>query len=356
MKFKCSLQDSLKVFDCSKDYYVGISATNGAVTLAAYDGVKHISCSSDAEVIQPGNAVVSAKSLALIEKCVYGAALFSIKGNKIVVTGPEGILSIPIIPEPFPAMPPKKQAGSVTLEAARLKSAVKKVLFAAGIHEAAGDFNCLKVVAGSGDLSITACDKRTYAICRLPVGSPYQGVFFIPKDGLKVVQKIEGDMLTLTFCQGALGFSAVSNVAVDILIPEYAGGRFPSNGDMLGTIPKSELRCDASELASLLSAAVSVSEELAITFGYSSGGYVKEPVRFRVSNPDGMAFERSPGFEWSGIEMKIKVNAKTLLNAVENLSGGVKLFFSGDLMPNLIKSDDGEFTAAIMTYSSAEKK
>ncbi|HAM50512.1 MAG TPA: hypothetical protein DCP92_07365 [Nitrospiraceae bacterium] len=97
-----------------------------------------------------------------------------------------------------------------------------------------------------------------------------------------------------------------------------------------------------------------LSNELSIIMGFK--GYEKQPARFFLREPFGCCVEHISNLQWSGEELKIKVNRMSFKNAVKNADGQVIVGFNNEKSPLSVSSETGDYVCYLMPYSSAEKR
>ena len=345
------LKKLYKVFKTGKDGAVNAVFTAleaGHVTAEIFDGIKFIKAAFDAKVEVPGRLTFPAKYLNLFS-LFEGEATISLAQKKIVIQDGIRAFNVPIVAaEEIGGIPEGTPAGSITVSLSELKGLIKKVMFATGSADDYS-FDCIKFAFGD-DIEAVGCDRRAVAIAKMPQGSPYKGSFLFPREGLDVISRLDGDMATLTIYASGMGISVEGEIMFDVYIPQRAG-KFPAYKDLLGFQPKTMMICSQDELVSVLEDMKRISEEVAISFAVSN--FAKQPPRFRAHDDKNAAAIRALKSDWEGEELKIKVNARMLALAIENLSGPISFGFSNFMAPFSVRSGE-EFVAILSVYSSAE--
>ena len=322
----------------------------GHVRVSAYDGAKFMQGSFDALVIEEGEVIFSSKYLDRVVR-LEGTVTMRYLNEDIMIRDDLRPFHIPLMIPAGPYLMPenKRPLGSITIELDALKTLIRRVRFATGVGEKTG-FDCVLLEFGDF-IKAVGCDRRTLAVAKVLQGSPYKGRFLLPKQGLDVLSKLDGDMTTLTLYNGGIGLSVGGEVMFDIYIPER-GAPFPSYEEILKIPVNTTMRCSQEELMSVLSDMRLHSEEVSIAFTYTS--YAKQPPRFRARDDDGAHMERSCG-RWEGRDLKVKANARVIEHAIENISGTVTFRFSNDLGPFSISNDKDDYIAVLQTYAPGRK-
>ncbi len=322
----------------------------GHVCVSAYDGVKFIQGSFDALVIEAGEVISSSKYLDRVVR-LEGSVTMRYLNEDIMIKDGIRLFHIPLITPDGPYLIPddRKPLGSITMELDAIKMLIRRVRFATGSGEKTG-FDCVLLEFGDF-IRAVGCDKRTLAVAKMLQGSPYRGTFLLPKQGLDVISKLDGDMTTLTLYERGIGISVGGEVMFDIYIPEREGP-FPIYEEILKVPVNTTMRCLKEELMSVLSDVRLHSDEVSMVFTYVS--YAKQAPRFRARDDNGAHMERSCG-QWEGRDLRIKANARVIEQAVGNISGTVTFSFSNDLGPFSISNDKDDYIAVLQSYAPGRK-
>lgn len=322
------------------------------VVLMTYDGVKFVQCSMDANVHEGGEVVFPAQYLGLLN-VVEGVVSVRCSGSMEIK---DGVRSFRVTLQPSHegvcmSMPAVEQLGSLTVELPKLQTLIKRVRFATGTAESQG-FD--RVLLGFGEeIRAVGCDRRSIAVARLLQGSPYKGEFLLPKEGLDVLGRLSGDLCTLTIYRSGVAVTVDGEVMFDIYVPEHSC-KFPNVDESLDHAVNTTMKCDRDELYSVLRDTRAVSDKVNINLGYH--GYVKQFPKFTSRDDNNAQAKRTlKKAEWDGEELRLQVNARVLMQAIEHLEGEVELRFLGHNGPYSVCSGD-EFVALLLPYAAGERK
>ncbi len=323
-----------------------------SVSILFFDGIKKVFISFSAEVGQPGEAKILNKYCPLFV-CLEGIVTVMNQRGGILLTDGKSAVSIPVIRELEPIAPPSDtHIGTVTADLSEIKRLFKKVLFASSDEEVHYDYRAVFLECGTDYMRAVACDRRIMAMYSIAKGTPHTGNFRLPTSGASIVTEVEGDLATLSFYKNAIGISVSGEVMIDIYLPEYTHS-FPDYKEVLRKDWKTFLRGSKEEFMAMLEGPA-ISNELSISMGFK--GYEKQPARFCLREPSGCSVEHFSNLQWSGEDLKIKVNRMSFKNAVKNADGQVIVGFSNDKSPLSVSSETGEYVCYLMPYSPAEKR
>lgn len=323
-----------------------------SVSILYFDGIKKVFISCSADVGNPGEAMILNKYCPLFA-CMSDAVTVMCQRNNIMLTDDRRALSIPFIKEYEAVTPPSDtHIGSVTVDLSEIKKLFKRVLFASSDEEVHYDYRAIFLECGTDYMRAVACDRRIMALHSIPKGTPYIGNFRLPTSGAGMVTELEGDLATLSFYKNAIGISVSGELMIDIYLPEYTHS-FPDYKEVLRKDWKTFLRGAKEEFMAMLEGPV-ISNELSIIMGFR--GYEKQPARFVLREPFGCCIEQTSSLDWSGEELKIKVNRMSFKNAVKNAEGQIIVGFNNDKSALSVSSETGDYVCYIMPYSPAERR
>lgn len=323
-----------------------------SVSVLFFDGIKKVFISFSAEVVHPGEAMILNKYCPLFA-CVGDVVTVMRQRSGITLTDGKSAVSIPVIKEYEVVAPPADtHIGSVTVDLSEIKKLFKRVLFASSDEEVHYDYRAIFLECGTDYMRAVACDRRIMAMYSISKGAPYTGNFRLPTSGASIVTEVEGDLATLSFYKNAIGISVSGEIMIDIYLPEYTHS-FPDYKEVLRKDWKTFLRGSKEEFMAMLEGPA-ISNELSIIMGFK--GYEKQPSRFVLREPFGCCIEHISNLEWSGEDLKIKVNRMSFKNAVKNAEGQVIVGFNNDKSPLSVSSETGDYVCYIMPYSPAERR
>lgn len=339
---------------------VSVKVRSDSVELKLFDGIKFTTLSFSADVEREGEVIFAARYLKYLVGLSEDSMVLQKYKDYLSFKG-VGEFKIPFSSESEPCVPDTKPVGSVTTELPELKGLFLKVAFAAGsdgIGDTEGyDFRCIMLEC-SDSLRAVATDRRVLAVASIPKGSPYKGTFNLPRAGVNVLSKVGGDMITLSFFEQAIGFSiSDADMHCDIYIPESTMFLHKFE-EILAVEGKTTLTGEKSVFQSVLSSMRKVnSYELEIRMDYDSD-YIKRQPRFYVREPEGSSAEcYAAGLDWQGEELKVKVNSKTLSDAIDRAEDGpVVISFTNDRSPYSLEDKTGRYKVILSSYSPAERR
>lgn len=323
-----------------------------SVSVLFFDGIKKVFISFSAEVGQPGEAMILNKYCPLLA-CLEDVVTVMSQRGGISLTDGKSAVSIPVIKEYGRVTPPADtHIGSVTADLSEIKRLFKKVLFASSDEEVHYDYRAVFLECGTDYMRAVACDRRIMAMHSIAKGTPYSGNFRLPTSGASIVTEVEGDLATLSFYRNAIGISVSGELMIDIYLPEYTHS-FPDYKEVLRKDWKTFLRGPREEFMAMLDGPA-ISNELSIIMGFK--GYEKQPARFCLKEPFGCSVEHISNLQWSGEDLKIKVNRMSFKNAVKNADGQVIVGFNNEKSPLSVSSETGDYVCYLMPYSPAERR
>jgi len=324
----------------------------GHVRVNAYDGATFMEAFFDAVVIDEGGSIFSAEYIDRLTR-VDGEVVVRYEDGGITLRDGLRPFHIPCsVPEGPYLMPENINAkGSITIELSQLKRLFNRVRFATGMPKTGG-FDLNYVLREFGEyIRAVGCDRRTLAIAKVLQGSPYQGRFLLPKLGVEVISRLDGDLAVLTIYDTGIGVEVVGDIIFSTYIPEHRGN-FPGYLEILKFPVYTTMTCSHSELDSILADILLHSEILHMTFAYRS--YAKLPPRFRARDGKGAHVERIAG-QWQGRDLKIRANARVTANAIEHISGRLTFRFSHDRGSFSIMNEEQDFIAVLQPYAPERK-
>ena len=336
-------------------YPISLSASTqgetGSVTISTLEGIKFVSLSFNAEVHEEGEVLFSSRFL----------PYFDIEGDEVEFARKKGSFSvkstyeysIPLYFGEKPHCVKTDPFGSVTFKLDDIKNLFRRVLFAIGDDtDARHNFRCVLLECSANHMKAVGCDRRVVAMSKLLKGSPYRGKFVLPKGGMYIINKMEGDMVALTFYRNAIGFSTSGEIMCDVYIPEFAVS-FPRYSDIMGVQGNTFIYGDREKLLTYISALRKVSNEIILHLRFDN--YVKQHARMQARDDEGSRCSIQTDLDWDGDEIKIKLNARTIEGAIENARGKVTVAFTNDRGPLSVTGEGDDYISVMLPYSPAEK-
>lgn len=342
-----------------KEYPVSVSARKdtgspGSVTITTLEaGIKFVSLGMSADVAEEGDVLFSSKYLRWLE---------SDQASVMVITKKDCIeiraaynYRVPFSTETVPSIPDHAETGSATFRLADCKELFRRVLFAIGDDkDPRHNFRCVQLECTGEFLRAVGGDRRIIAVSQIAQASAYTGRFVLSKGGIYTIQKLEGDMVTLAFCDKGIKLSSCGEIMCDMYLPEL-GITFPSYDDVIDVKGNTVITADRETLLSFLTAMRKVSDRLQLSMKHV--GYQKEKPRGYAREIEGPAqFEGYIPADWEGDDLKIIVNAATLYEAVENAGSKVKIRFTNNGGPFSVSGHGDDYVAVMMPYSPVETR
>lgn len=327
----------------------------GCLIFQTLEGQKYVTLSLAANVTEEGEVRFDSSYLPYFDCGRDGekeSITISSKKASFLIRGACDF-TVPLI-DFCPQQVPSRQAiGSATFDLTDLKQLFKRVLFAVGDDSGPSDFSCMLLEFYSATLRAVGGDRRLVSVADVIKGSPYEGIFSLPKSGVAVINKLDGDIVTLTFHEEGITVSSFGEVMCDIYMPALAKKAAISGYGSLFDEFRGHtfLNCDKEVLLAMIEAIRKVSEQLYIAMKYDGHG-VQQPPRMFARQQDGPAqVNATVPAQWEGLELKIAVNAKSLQQAVEQATGKVRISFSSNLGPMIIEGEGGNYRTLLLPYS-----
>lgn len=343
------------------DYSLSFSAhlgDPGHVTACAYDGIKFIRATFDALVSEEGEAILSSKYLDRVER-LEGEVLVRCFNEEFLLKDKLRPFYIPVVGPTGPyAMPENKVVeGIVSLTLDALKLLVRRVKFATGVMKSA-NLDCILFKFG-GCIKAIGCDRRSVAVAKTEQTGVYEGQFILDKQAADVIGLLDGGKTTLTFYNGGgnieanrgIGIQVEGDITFHVYIPERSGS-FVSYEGALSPSMNSTLVVKQPDMMSVIADMRLHSDEMEICLAYES--YVKRAPRFKARDAEGAHMARYTG-TWEGNDIKLKVNARVIEQAIENISGEVTFGFSNHQGAYSIRAADGRYMAILKPYANERK-
>lgn len=321
--------------------------SQGTVKIVAFDSKREITSTFSADVIEEGMVSFTSKFFRYLS-AVEGDVTVTQRQNQIIIQNHTCIFKIPLVDHENISFQKRTPVGTATFELEEIKRLFKRIMFATGTDT---DYKSI-LLDCKDDMVAVACDRRIIGLARLLKGSPYRGSFIMHREGVSAVTKLEGDMITLTFYDKAIGFSVTGDIMCDIVIPEYALC-FPKYEEVIQVKGSTFLDGEKTSFLSALDMVREVSDELTIKMVHKE--YVKQKPRFLSSN-EGSSIEISPDLEWRGDDLKVKLNAKSLAAAIEQAEGIVTVSLGSDCSALSITDDQNTYLAVMLPFSPAERR
>jgi len=327
----------------------------GSLRLEASDGIKHLALFLTAEVDEDFDFIVPARYIPVLSN-MNGDIIFSALKKHMRISDSSSTINIPFFEGNGPLRPAiGTPLGTVTTELNIVKDLFERALFAAGSEKNADhrfNYGCILLECNQDVVRAVGSDRRVIAISTIYKGSPYQGRFLLPKVGVRMIGKMDGDMLTMSFYDRAVGFTVDGEMSCELYIPEH-NGVFPPYEDV--TVKgRTFLKGSRDEFLSVVSHMRKLSDKLQINMSYAN--YVKRPPRFSARDDFGVSMERFPDLRWEGDPLKIKVNASTFYGVIKHARGNVTVSFTNDMGPIRVEGEDSSYVAFLMPFLPTERR
>ncbi len=319
-----------------------LDAKEDCLQLTGYDLELGITTRLDAQVLQPGRVVLSAKLLVDMVRKMPGDTIEIACDDRLmttVVSGASEFHILGISPEDYPDLPAPGEEDRLEMENLLLQSMIDQTLFAVAVSDAKPVHTGSLFELQDGVLTVVSVDGFRLAIRREKVQSGQDLRFIVPGKTLSEVSKLIGgeeETVAVSLSQKHAVFE-IGNYRVTTRLLE---------GDFLdyrGAVPKSHSTqaevsvrelTDSVERASLL-ISDRLKSPLKIRFEQEGMAVSCETSMGRVSDLVPCALEGNP--------VTMGFNNKYLLDALRN-SGcdQVKLQISGPLSPMKVVPMEGE--------------
>lgn len=261
---------------------------------------------------------------------------------------------IPVIPREFLPLSRGPEKGTATVDLKPLQQLLGRVVFATG-NDSLTEYKlgCVQLLCGHR-LTAVAADGKVGAIAHMPQAGPYSGSFLLAREAVNTVLKLTGaDMLSLQFYDRGIGFLLSGKIAYDLYVPEYTN-MFPDVFRWVD-IPRNSTVSGPREAFLEAIEAVQFCGECVHLQLFRQNGYTQVPPLLYGRLETGQAQQFPIAAQWEGDPIDIKINRATLMRAVEQAGPEVTLYFTNDLTPYVVQSDNGAYVCGLTPYAPERK-
>lgn len=330
-----------------------IATKDNQIELEATDYEIGITCTMDAQILEPGSIVISGKYLQEMVRRLPGETV-NIETNQedktILITSGTAqfnLLSMP--PEEFPIIQRLKTDNKITIKDNILRDLIKKTIFACATDESRPIFTGGLMETRANDIRLIATNTHRLAFKKNEIALQNKKLqIIIPSKILQEVAKsLTSDVpidIEITWTQNQVAFSFDGVYILSRLIE----GQFPDYNRVIPNDFSTEIKVDKE----LFLAAV---ERVALLSRDGDYNIIKflfknESIMITSNNPEiGKACEVIPG-NISGKELEIAFNAKYITDILKNLDSDIiSISLNTSLSPGSIRPIDDDTYIYVIT-------
>lgn len=315
---------------------------NGKLEIQAMDLNMAISCTIEAEIIEPGEIVVSAKHIAeLVRK--LPAETVSISKNKEnrtikVVSGKSEFQLLLMNEEDYPKFPEFDGNKSVVLEDEKIKELIKKTIFSCSTDEARPLFTGILVEIADNKITFVGTNTHRLAIKSLPQENTESMSVIIPAKVLQEISRsLTGDVpqeVRISLLNNQL-MAVIDNV---VIVSRLIEGKFPDYRRVIPPKFAITTKVDVKELTGAV-------ERVALFATDGDYSIIKVSVAdsemtITSSSPDVGTGREVISCQTEGDTLNVAFNSKYVLDILKNLEADEAIFsMNTSLSPVCITAD-----------------
>ena len=248
-----------------------VKATPEGVTMSSFDYETSAQINVSAEVVEPGEALVSGRLLADIARSLPGkpVELTSDESRMELVCG-SARFTLQTLPVADYPNRPERPAATGTVVSDDLAKAVCPVVVAAGRDELLPVFTGVRVEIEGETLSLLATDRYRMALKELtwrPADSQASGAALVPAKVLSETAKSmgAGDNITMSLSNasagdGLIGFEGEGSGGTRQITTRLLDGEFPKVRHLMNISPNVSVRANTSEIIAAVKRVALVAE------------------------------------------------------------------------------------------------
>jgi DNA polymerase-3 subunit beta len=322
---------------------IQIQAADGAAELRGTDMEVGLRVPLEAEVVQPGVAVLPGRLLLDVVRALpdarVGLELRGAQQDVELVSGGATFHIRTLRAEDFPPFPEPADETAVEVPAKDFVATVNRVARSASRDETRPILTGILVSASGSELRMVATDSYRLSVKETTLESPLEGAFEanVPARALqelaRVAQHSEAETLRVAVRENQVVFGIDGIVLSSRLID----GQFPNYNQLLPDTYEHELRVDAPELTDVVRRISLLAQKNApLRLSFEEG-----QVTISAQTPDvGEASETLP-IPFSGEALEIGFNPEFLRDGLESVeTGDLILKLISPLRPGLIEAGD----------------
>lgn len=356
MKFKCNTKELSKACQtvsgavAKKTEVAALEGikikASGGLTLCGYDLEIGITTSIDAKILEPGEAVLDAKTFSSIVKKLPNFETEIRVDEKGIVEIRSGDAEFSIVSIPakeFPKLPEVKEKMAVELSQPLFKNMIHQTLFAVSQGDAKPIMTGEHLEISKGEITLIAMDG--YRIAKAHEKISYDGAAFdctIPQKAMSEIQKLLSDkeetMIQISVGERHVTFKVGEYFIISRLLDgEYFDYRqaIPKAYTTAATISAADLKSSAERVSLMVSD--NLRSPLKCTFSSNS-----DEVKLCTNTALGSASD-SVSADITGGTLEIGFNGRYLLDALSHADcDEVRLQLNGPLNPMVVMPDDGD--------------
>ena len=323
---------------------IKISAAQNQLTLTGYDMEAGITTSINADVLEPGEIVLSARLFSDMIRKMAGETVSVSVGDKFLTEIKSGITEFTILGIPsqqFPELPAVEKENSVSLKETTLKSMIDQTIFAVAATDTKPVHTGSLFDISGGVLSVVAVDGYRLALRKEKIDSDLDIRFVVPGKVLLEISKIIKEDSENDAFLSVSGRHIVFEIGDYSIISRLLEGEFL---DYKNSIPAGftstvnvsvRTFIDSVERASLL-ISDRLRSPLRVTFGEDNS------IKITCSTSIGKFYDEIP-CETKGETIEMGFNNKYLLDALKAAeSDEVLIELSGPLAPIKVLPLEGD--------------
>lgn len=321
-------------------------SSDNSLTVIASDIDTHISAKADASIERPGAVCLSAKRLTDVVRCIAGAELSLEVDEKNVATIRAGssVFRIRGLPaEDFIALPVLKDAKSITLPQARLKSMLRMTSYAVSIGD--GRYILEGVLFELKDaFRLVATNGRRICIAELESIPGSTGIlpasgeghqFILPTKAAKELSRLLADTedsVAISFSESHASF-ALGDI---LLTSKPLDGNYPNWHAPIPAETKERVTFNRQELLDAVGRAAIMTTDRNIAVNLA---FTKNELTLTSNSPDTGESSEVLLINYHGSDVKIAFNPDYLMEPLQNLSADeVQFEFTDGLSPGILRA------------------
>lgn len=322
---------------------IHLLTNNGKLEIQAMDLNLAISCTIDAEIIEDGEIVVSAKHFSELVRKLPGENITVTKNkeNKTikVVSGKSEFQLLLMNEDDYPKFPQFDANQSITIADEKIKELIKKTIFACSTDEARPLFTGILVEIQDNTVTFVGTNTHRLAIKSMELPAADNMSMIIPAKVLSEISRNLNSEIPQEVTISLLYNQIMITIDNVIIVSRLIEGKFP---DYRKVIP-SKFAVQTSLKAKELAGAV---ERVALFSNEGDYSIIKisvdsSEITITSSSPEVGTGREVIGCETEGEKLNVAFNSKYILDILKNMeSEEVILKMNTSLSPVCIKSAD----------------
>ncbi|MBX3732662.1 MAG: DNA polymerase III subunit beta [Verrucomicrobiae bacterium] len=321
-----------------------LSAASGRLELIATDLDVTISCSVDAQIVEPGRSTVPVKKLLGISRELAAPEIDISVDDKAVMTLQAGGSFYRInglSADDFPPLPTFSQSKAVSLAQDQLKAMLRKTSFAASTDEARYVLNGIFFSFREHKVTLVATDGRRLALADEEADVPQDAhaEFIVPNKAINEVNRLLGThgAVEIRFSENQVAFRKAGEGELEVLIvSKLVDGNYPNYRQVIPPEPHERIPLPREEfLGALRRAELMTSEKsnsVKLTFS-------RNQLAITANTPEIGEARETLAIKYQGKDIAIAFNPAYLLDPLKALDEEEVAFeLIDDLSPGVLKT------------------